>query len=474
MTPRFRNAAVVVLVSMGLANASAQIRPVVRFEHFLQQTRAARFEMYSGGPETAVRDAAAFEEMRQYILAMYQGVTVTHSFVLGTHHVDCVPIEQQPSVRLLGLKDIATPPPPFMVTSDHSIVRVSSPNSEAVPDHNVNSLGSSAVCEEHTIPMMRLTLERLARFTDLRHFLRKSPDGTSPLDEGPPDPWRHRYAITKQQVNNWGGNSTLNYWKPVVDTSKGEGFSLSQQWYVGGTGTTFPGEQTAEVGWQVFPQHYGDDNAHLFIYWTANGYNKTDVRGCYNLDCPAFVQTSPNWVLGSDCLFPPPADPGTDPCYLPNVSTLGGPQYEFTAQFNLYDNQEKKEKEWWLYLGASAGSELTPVGYYPAATIYGATGQLTQYAQAIEYGTESVSAATSKYWPPQGSGKMPSKGYSYAAYQRDMFYVDTNGVGHWDALTTYQDSPNCYQVTGPFDSDVSGWGIYFYAGGPGNPKGTGC
>jgi hypothetical protein len=431
--------------------------------------------MYSGGPETAVRDAAAFEEMRQYILAMYQGVNVTHSFILGTHHVDCVPIEQQPSVRLLGLKEIATPPPaPFVVTKSQSIVRDSHPNSEIVSDNNVILSGSSALCEEHTIPMMRLTLERLARFTDLRHFLHKYPHGHNPPAEAPPDPWNHRYATTYQEVDNLGGNSTLNYWDPPVNTTELEAFSLSQQWYVGGTGKTFPGLQTAEVGWQVFPQQYGDDNAHLFIYWTANGYNTEDVRGCYNLDCPAFVQTNPNWVLGSDCLFPPPADPGTDPCYLPNVSTLGGPQYEFTAQFNLYDNKEKKEKEWWLYLGASAGSELTPVGYYPAAKIYGATGQLTQYAQKIEYGTESVSATTTKFWPPQGSGQMPSKGYSRAAYQRDMFYIDLSGAGVWDSLKRYQDSPNCYQVTGPYKSNAAGWSVYFYAGGPGNPKGTGC
>jgi hypothetical protein len=466
MTPRFRNAAVVVLVSMGLANASAQTRPVVRFEDFLQQTRAAHFEMYSGGPETAVRDAAAFEEMRQYIFAMYQGVTVTHSFVLGTHHVDCVPIEQQPSVRLLGLKEIATPPPaPFMVTSDHSIVRASHSNSEAVPDNNVTLSGSSALCEEHTIPMMRLTLERLARFTDLRHFLHKYPHGHNPPAEAPPDPWQHRYAITYQWVDNWGGNSTLNYWKPPVNKSEGEAFSLSQQWYVGGTGKTLPGLQTAEVGWQVFPQQYVDDNSHLFIYWTADDYTTT---GCYNLDCPGFVQKNPNWVLGSDCLFVPPQTPKEKPCYLPNVSTPGGPQYEFTAQFNLYAGN------WWLYLGAAAGSELTPVGYYPAATIYGATGQLTQYAELIEYGTESVSATTTKFWPPQGSGQMPSNGYSKAAYQRDMFYIDLSGAGVWDSLTRYQDSPNCYQVTGPYKSNASGWGIYFYAGGPGAPSGTGC
>jgi hypothetical protein len=467
MTPRLRNAAVVVLVSMGLGIATAQTSPVVRFEDFLQQTRAARFEIYSGGPQPAVRDAAAFEEMRQYILAMYQGVTVTHSFVLGTHHIDCVPIKQQPSVRLFGLKELATPPPaPFVVTNNHSIVRASDPGAGAVPDHIVSSPAPSALCEEHTIPMMRLTLERLARFADLRHFLSKGPGGLSPLDEAPPDPSRHRYAITYQPVDNLGGNSTLNYWDPPVNTKElGEVFSLSQQWYIGGSGNAL---QTVEVGWQVYPQQYGDNNSHLFIYWTADDYK---ITGCYNLDCTAFVQTNPNWVLGSDCLFPPPANPGAVPCYLPNVSTPGGPQYEFTAQFNLYAGN------WWLYLGASAGSELTPVGYYPTSLFWidlYTPGQLVQHAQAIEYGTESVSAATTKYWAPQGSGKMPSNGYSQAAYQRDMFYIDLNGAGHWDALKPYQPTPNCYQVTGPFSSTVSGWGIYFYAGGPGNPKGTGC
>jgi hypothetical protein len=466
MTPRFRNAAVVVLVSMGLANASAQTRPVVRFEDFLQQTRAAHFEMYSGGPETAVRDAAAFEEMRQYILAMYQGVTVTHSFVLGTDHVDCVPIEQQPSVRLLGLKEIATPPAPFVVTKSHSIMRASHSNSEAVPDHNVNSLGSSAVCEEHTIPMMRMTLEQLTRFPDLRHFLRKSPDGHNPVTGAPqtvdPKFWLHRYAYVKQPVINLGGNSALNYWdfpEVNVDKSKGEVFSLSQQWYVGGTGT---GLQTAEVGWQNYPQLYGDPLSHLFIYWTADNYAKT---GCYNLACIAFVQIDNSWVLGSAFFEPGGLGPGD--------STVGGAQYEFTAQFNLYNG------DWWLYLGKSAGSELTAIGYYPGS-LYGANGQLTHFAQTIEYGTESVAcvaagsvcSATETIFPPEGSGQMPNNGYSHAAYQRDIFYIDAYGRGVWGkGLKPVQLSPNCYQVTLPLWGKAPGWGTYIYVGGPG---GKGC
>jgi hypothetical protein len=265
-----------------------------------------------------------------------------------------------------------------------------------------------------------------------------------------------------------------------VDTSKEEVVSLSQQWYVGGTGT---GTQTVEVGWNNYPALYGDaqnaQKSRVFIYWTADNYGKT---GCYNLQCGGFVQTNPNWVLGSHCLFTggnewsPTKPPPKDNCYLPEYSTVGGAQVEFTAQFNLYD------EKWWLYLGKSAGSELTPVGYYPVSifVVNGVNGQLTHYAQTIEYGTESVAcvaagsvcSATETIFPPEGSGQMPNNGYSYAAYQRDIFYIDQSGDGHWSkGLKPVQLSPNCYQVTLPLWGNASGWGTYIYVGGPG---GKGC
>lgn len=251
----------------------------------------------------------------------------------------------------------------------------------------------------------------------------------------------------------------------TVDNSKGEVFSLSQQWYVGGTGTKL---QTAEVGWQNYPQLYGDSLSHLFIYWTADNYEKT---GCYNLACFAFVQIDNSWVLGSAFFEPGGLGPGD--------STVGGAQYEFTAQFYLYDG--KDGKQWWLYLGKSADdSELTAVGYYPAAAIYGATGQLEYYAQEIRYGTESVAcvaagsvcSATETIFPPEGSGLMPKNGLGYAAYQRDIFYINISGRGVWGkGLKPVQLSPNCYQVTSPFWLNFPGWGTYIYVGGPG---GKGC
>jgi hypothetical protein len=213
----------------------------------------------------------------------------------------------------------------------------------------------------------------------------------------------------------------------------GEIFSLSQQWYVGGSGS---GTQTVEVGWQNYPGKYGSENSALFIYWTRDNYATT---GCYNLDCGAFVQTNSNWHFGSG---------------FSNYSAFGGTQYEFAAQFYLYAGN------WWLALGGSW------VGYYPGSIFAG--GQMAHYAQLIEYGTESVG---STWYPPEGSGNWASSGWTYAAYQRNLYYINLSAASVWDSLTPATPSPACYSISGPSYSSSSGWGIYFYEGGPG---GTGC
>ena|ERR1700730_6910642 len=77
---------------------------------------------------------------------MYSGVSVKHSFLLGSDPFDCVPIMQQPSVRLLGLKSIATKPPP-------SAPRASTPApagplmirvGQLEPGHTADALGNSS------------------------------------------------------------------------------------------------------------------------------------------------------------------------------------------------------------------------------------------------------------------------------------------------------------------------------------------
>jgi hypothetical protein len=283
--------------------------------------------------------------------------------------------------------------------------------------------------------MRRITLAETSRFATLGDFFQKDPAGAAIPNAGqdsrisPSAPAAHKYSYTYQWVNNLGGNANINLWRPYVYTGSGEIFSLAQEWYVGGSGS---GTQTAEVGWQNYPAKYGSENSALFIYWTANNYSGT---GCYNLDCGAFVQVNNSWYFGAGW--------GT-------YSSYGGAQYDFGAEYYLYAGN------WWLALGG------TWVGYYPGS-LYG-SGQLRYNAQLIEYGSESVGSTV---WPGEGSGNWASSGWSWAGYQRNVFYLNLSAGGVWASLTAAQPSPSCYSIAGPYWSSSSGWGTYFYFGGPG-------
>lgn len=103
------------VLSMALwaKSSIAQTSPpvLVPFNDFLKEVSSVPPINYLAGPTSRVKTVAAFEEMRQYILTMYQGVTVAHSFLSGPNPVDCIPIMQQPSVRMLGLENLAVEPP---------------------------------------------------------------------------------------------------------------------------------------------------------------------------------------------------------------------------------------------------------------------------------------------------------------------------------------------------------------------------
>lgn len=423
--------AVLVLFALsGQLNAQSEPDHFVPFQDFIAKTASANAAEFLARPESHVIDAAAFEQMRQHILTMYQGVEVRHSFLLHSEYVDCVPTEQQPSVRLLDLKGIAQPPPQPVEHEDGLSAGTTEAATQVGPDDRFDRLGNSTECEDNTIPMRRITLDELSRFATLQDFFSKIPDGT------PEAPASHKYAYTYQTVNNLGGNSGLNLWKPHVETSKGEVFSLSQVWYSGGSGGSL---QTAEGGWQNYPGKYGSQNSVLFIYWTADGYQRT---GCYNLDCSAFVQTNKSWTLGGA---------------FSNYSTYGGTQYDFTVVWELYQGN------WWLALSGKAPKQW--IGYYPGSIYRG--GQLTRHAQTITYGGETVGSTV---WPPMGSGDWANKGFRYAAYQRQVFYIDLTGTSQWANLTAQQLSPACYTVAGPYWDNNTTWGVYFYFGGPGGSR----
>jgi hypothetical protein len=417
--------------------AGAQTPNLLSFSDFLQQVSRVAPTSYLAQPTSRVKNAAAFEEMRQHILTMYSGVNVKHSFLLGSEPFDCIPIMQQPSVRLGGLKNIATPPPSVPVPSG---VRSSNPQAvqtgQLRPGQEADAFGNSVTCEPGTIPMRRLTLEELSRFETLQQFFKKGPGQVPTRGQVvPPAPGpAHRYAIGQENVVNIGGSSVLNLWNPRVDTAADgpQAMSLSQQWYV----AYLPGgnPQTAEAGWNVNPILYGGSTAtHLFIYWTADGYNAT---GCYNLTCVAFVQVVSGNYFGG---------------VFSTISVDGGTQWEFSLGYYLFQGN------WWLNVNG------TWVGYYPG-TLY-QRGPLATAASVIQYGGETFGPTI---WPPMGSGMFAATWWQHAAYQRNIFYLASPTSSFWAILFPIVSSPSCYTDIIWNNSGVAPWNSFLFFGGPGS------
>lgn len=410
------------------------VNRIVPFEDFIREVRAARHETLAAADEARVASVGAFEAMKRHVLNLYEGVEVRSSFEDDSGNViDCIPIEQQPALR--GRKLAEAPPDLPVAASEQSDASgdVAEPVRGQLTRGARDRFGNEQSCPKGCVPIMRVTLEMLSRFETLQDFFRKAPGGgsspTEDLTAMNTQTVGHRYAYGMQTVNNLGGQSFLNLWEPTVGSS--QTFSLSQQWYQDGSGSSL---QTAEVGWQVYPGLYGDQRSHLFIYWTADGYQTT---GCYNLTCTAFVQTNPGWVIGGG---------------FTNLSTPGGAQYELEMSFYLTGGN------WWLFLGGNSSADA--VGYYPG-TLYG-TGPMATAAAIIIYGGETTSAAT---YPPMGSGQFANAGYQQACYQKNILYFPTGGGTQTPNLTLGQATPACY--TAMTQSLVAPWNYTLWFGGPG-------
>ncbi len=413
----------------------------ISFDDFLQSVRDATFDEYAQRDGAAVRDADAFEEMRQHILTMYDGVVQVSSFVYEDQYVDCITIESQPSVRLQDL-EVTRDAPTGSRFSEEGTEGEAPGSAESVESPLVMGLtdayGNPVSCDDGTIPMARLTLETLTRFETLDAFFGKDVGGGGQYPQGEqlpegdnPD---HMYAAARQNVTNFGGNSWLNLWNPNVPNDSD--FSLSQQWYAGGEGD---GLQTVEGGWQLYHQKYGDNRARLFIFYTADNYQK---KKCYNLDCAAFVQINNHWYIG-----------GPWSAY----SSTGGTQWGFEMQWKYFRGN------WWLFLRGPGAYEA--VGYYPG-TLFG-TGQLSRSASEITYGGEVTGSGN---MPQMGSGAFSNQGWQRAAYQNTIFYIprdEDDGVGVWANLFEIEPNPDCYTIDITPASSGGNWGTYFFFGGPG-------
>lgn len=387
---------------------------LVPFTDFLDDVRKSSYAdamSQNGASDFKVRNEDAFEEMREHILSHYDGVNVTESF-LDLHHFDCVTVESQPSLR--GQKPAAPPP--------------------QIPGLKSSLAGAKMSSEGHcglgTIPMMRVTLQRMLRHKTLQHFFAKSPHGpaTEPAQALARSRWGapHLYAHAYQSVRNAGGSSSLGIWNPQGD------FTLSQQWYT--AYTRDQSVQTAECGNIHYPAKFGS-NAVIFVYGTNNGY--AAGSGCYNLDCANFVQTSQDFPLGGSWS---------------SYSSDGDREYANYAFF-FYENN------WWLSIG---GHNL---GYYPGS-FYSSVDDsaMSVGATEVDFGGETTHDGTDN-WPQMGSGQFASAGINHAATHTNILYYAPDGSQAFPASLSPTSNQPCYTIQeAEHDANLGTW---FTFGGPG-------
>ena len=162
------------------AAASAQVAQQVAppqftpFRTFMEQTQTARAADHVGQPGKHVRDDAAFEEMRQHILGMYTGMPVVSSYVHGDQTFDCIPVMQQPSVRLRGIGQIASPPP---TPSAPQAGLPDTTRPQIPPGLNFDAHGNLIGCASGNVPIRRVTIEEMTGFETVGHFFQKGPNG---------------------------------------------------------------------------------------------------------------------------------------------------------------------------------------------------------------------------------------------------------------------------------------------------------
>jgi hypothetical protein len=438
-------------------NDEERVKP---FSEFVDSVQSARHDQYIAKKGKRVANTAAFAEMKAHLTNRYKDVEVVHSFMDESGTVfDCIPFEQQPSLKSLRMAKPKSPPeaPDFKSPPEapKETERLPAPKENAyqieppLSPERKDKFGNTMFCPPGTVPLRRITLDVLAGFETLQDFFQKSPDGRSqtPPNATAPSVEGHRYAHASQFVGNQGGHSILFVARPSVNTSIGQVFSLSQHWYVGGSGMGSD-LQTVEIGWHVYPNYWGGNSSpHLFIFWTPNNYNRNGP-GSYNLDRPGFIRnTSSSWPLGVD------------------LSSYIGRELEIACMYAAIPPGWGTAAQfgWWLYVGGTSASNA--IGVYPNS-LYGNGPLASGQASVCDYGGETCSDDNS--YSQMGNGIFGDSGTA-AAYQRDINYLNSGGTPTMASLTLQQPSPLCYR--GATNLFATPWNETLHYGGPG---GTSC
>jgi hypothetical protein len=402
-----------------------------------------------------VESPEEFSKIKQhYLKALSQGRLTRQFRTANGQLIHCIEIGSQDSVKRAGLAPGRIPTGPQIPPAGDG--SGSEPTTGSAADFGMDGSldpdGNVRRCPAGSVPIVIPSLESLCHFRKLEDLFEKYPPGhtgvSHPAARHAPGsssngqkwqlPTAHEYGYAYSFFDNQGEAANFNLWKPAVEQT--DEFSLSQLWVFNGS---FSDLQTAETGWQVYNDKYGDWQPHLFIFTTQNGYTPPDP-GYYNLDPGSpFIQTDSSVIIAG-ALTP--------------VSAYGGTQYDITLSFY---RDAGGTHDWWFKFNNKW------VGYYPNNWFDSAG--LADKSGGIEYGGEIVNDNLNGVHTTtqMGSGHFPSEGFQHSAYTRRIKYYDTSYVLQ-DAnnLSTSASDNNYYDIALFSDGDTN-WLNYFYFGGPG-------
>lgn len=346
----------------------------------------------------------------------------------GKGIVDCIDFYKQPTMKGKDKKTFSIPKPPEV----EPLGSTSNTDSE---NELLTEILFGNSCPKDTVGIQRLTIEEISKYPTLKDYKERLPKKNngkvrSPnlepvvLGEGERpanDPnWRIHSTVQFSQ-DNIGAASNINIWANEQLTS--EEFSLSQLWVVGGNARI----EVGVLNYSAVP------NSRLFIYLA---HPDSNLEGYYNTGSPhGFTMVNPS-AIG---VFQE----------MPDYSTMGGHQAEIKVA--VYKHQT--QGHWWVWVHDRY------IGFYDTSLF--STDNLKNNAERVDFGGEITRLGTD-----MGSGRLPSEGYGYAAYQKNIRYVSPS-TGKYTKISSVVERTlheDCYDVNF-VNSSSSVWGSYIYFGG---------
>jgi hypothetical protein len=248
-----------------------------------------------------------------------------------------------------------------------------------------------------------------------------------------PNPFGYFHATSGQSVTAYGCDGWLNVWDPEIHNSGDH--SIMQ---CGMQNYKPKLLHSLEAGWTVDKGLNGDTIAHVFTYYTNNGYSSDgDDKGGYNRLVKGWKQYDKNIFPGAR---------------INGVSTQGGTQLGISFKYQLYQGN------WWFSV------QNIWLGYYPASLF---PGGLNSNAEWIGFwGEVFTSLANPDQTTDQmGSGRKAETGWTHACFESNLrIQVNTAGTMAAHDGSPSAEDPKLYDIV-PHMNSGTGLGSYFYAGG---------